>query len=287
MEKLRQELPNLLRIIIGCMLFAVGFDLFLVPSGLNAGGLTGLSMLIQRAFGSASVGTITAILNIPLFAIAGLRIGKRFFAGSLFGMVACSAAIDLMERLPKPVLEPLIGGVYGGAICGAGLGIVLATGFSTGGSDIIVRFLKYRWPNTQIGTISICFDMGVAALTGLAFHDLSRFLYSGIAIGISGFVIDAAVYRFDYSKIAIIISKEYEAIAAAVFEELGRGATFIRGEGSYSRQETNVILTAVKRHQLAELKQLVIRIDPDAFIIVQEAHQVLGDGFSRYSEDAL
>ena len=144
-----------------------------------------------------------------------------------------------------------------------------------------------RYQNVPIGTINSFFDITVAVLTGLAFWDVSRALYSGITIFITGQIIDAVVYRFDYSKVALIISKEHESIAHAIGKQLERGATFLHGQGVYSGKDTKVVLTAVRKQQLAELKRLVVEIDPNAFIIVQEAHQVLGDGFSRYSRDSL
>lgn len=275
------------KLIVGGALFALGFDLFLVPNGLNAGGLSGLAMVLVHLLGFGSVGVVTAVVNFPLFLFGGRKIGKRFFVGSLIGMTALSVAIDLLASLPVPKTEPLIGALYGGALCGIGIGIVFAAGASTGGSDIVVRLLKMRYQHVPIGMISMCFDLTVAVLTGLVFQDISRTLYSGVAIFITGKVIDAVVYRFDYSKVAIIISKQYDAIARAVGQKLDRGATFLHGQGVYSGNETKVVLTAVKRQQIAELKALVVEIDADAFIIVQEAHQVLGDGFARYSKDSL
>ena len=273
--------------VVGCALFALGFDLFLIPNAINSGGITGLSMLFVNLTGIGSVGLLTAIINLPLFVLAGLKIGKRFFFGSLLGMIFSSVFIDLFALIPAPATEPLMGALYGGALCGFGLGLVFSTGGSTGGSDILVRLFKRKWPNTPIGIIAICFDFLVAILTGIVFRDITRTLYSGVAIFLAGQVVDAVVYRFDYSRVALIISKEYNAIAAAIAQELDRGATFLHGEGSFTHNETKVIITAVKRQQLAELKRLVVEIDPDAFIIVQEAHQVLGDGFLRYSKDAL
>ena len=172
-------------------------------------------------------------------------------------------------------------------MCGLGLGVTFAAGASTGGSDIIIRLLKMRWRDVPIGTISICFDFIVAALTGIVFKDVARALYSGVAIFVVGQVIDAVVYRFDYSKVALIISKKYEPIADMIAQKLERGVTLLDGKGYYSKSDTQVILTAVKRQQVTELKELVVSIDPDAFIIMQEAHQVLGDGFSHYSKDSL
>lgn len=278
---------SFLKIAVGCALFSLGFNLFLVPNGLNAGGLTGLSMLIVQLLGFGTVGSLTLLMNLPLFAISGLKIGKRFVFYSLVGMLFSSVFIDVFTLIPPPQTEPLIGCVYGGVICGIGLGVVFAEGASTGGSDIIVRLIKLKWQHMPIGSISIGFDLVVAILTGVVFHDISRTLYSGIAIFICGKVIDAVVYSFDYSKVALIISKEHEKIAAAINEKLERGATYLDGEGYYSGKPTKIVLSAVKKHQIAELKQLVVEIDPNAFIIVQEAHQVLGDGFSRYSKDSL
>ena len=180
-----------------------------------------------------------------------------------------------------------MGALYGGVVCGLGLGIVFVSGTSTGGSDIVVRLLKLKYRNVPIGQISMCFDAVVVVLTGLVFRNVSNALYTGVTVFITGKVIDAVVYRFDYSKVVLIISPEYEAIAQAIGKKLDRGATFLHGEGSYSHQDTKVVLTAVKRQQITELKELVMALDPGAFVIVQEAHQVLGDGFSRYSRDAL
>lgn len=282
-----QLLRNIIKTVAGCAIFALGFDLFLLPNDLNAGGISGLSMVIVHVLGFGSIGTVSAIMNLPLFALAGLKVGKKFFFSSLLGMLLSSVFIDLFTVLPTPNTDPLVGALYGGAFCGLGLGVVFATGGSTGGSDIIVRLLKLKWRNVPIGTINICFDMFVAVLTGIVFKNVERALYSGVTIFVVGQVIDAVVYRFDYSKVALIISKSYEPIAEQITKKLDRGVTFLEGQGYYSRFETEVVLTAVKRQQLAELKELVVGIDPDAFIIVQDAHQVLGDGFSRYSKDAL
>ena len=276
-----------LKILFGSAVFALAFDLFLEPNGLNAGGVSGLAMVFVKLADIGTVGIVSAIINLPLFALGGIKVGRQFFLGSLVGMLGSSLCLDLFAAIPAPQTEPLLAALYGGVLCGVGLGIVFVTGASTGGSDIVVRLLKLRLQHVPIGTINICFDLAVAVLTGLAFWDISRALYSGVAIFVTGQVIDAVVYRFDYSKVALIISGEYEAVAAQIAKQLDRGATFLHGQGSYSGKDTKVVLTAVKKQQIAELKRLVVEIDPNAFIIVQEAHQVLGDGFSRYSKDAL
>ncbi len=273
--------------IVGSALFAFGFAAFLSPHEMNAGGISGLAQVIVKLTGAGSVGLFSILINLPLFVIGGIKIGKRFFVGSLLGMVLSSVLIDLFVLIDPPQVEPLVSGIYGGVLCGAGLGMVFVCGTSTGGSDILIRLLKLRWRNVPIGQISMCFDALVVVLTGLVFQDISSALYTGITVFVTSMVIDAVVYRFDYSKVALIISPHHDEIALQIGLQLDRGATFLQGEGTYSHKQTKVVLTAVKKQQVAELKELVTRIDPNAFIIVQEAHQVLGDGFSKYSKDSL
>lgn len=287
MKKFVKPAIELLELIAGCAVFAIGFNLFLTPNDLNAGGLSGLAMVLHRVLGFGSIGIFMALMNMPLFIVSGFKIGKKFFIGSLIGMGLSSVLIDAFAFIPVPQTEPVIGALYGGAICGLGLGLAFLSGASTGGSDIAVRLLKRRYQNIPIGTISICFDVCVIVIAAVVFKNFSIALYSGIASLVSGWVVDAVVYHFDYSKVALIITKKHEQMAFEIERQLDRGATYLHGEGSYTREEMMVVLTAVKRHQVSDLKRLVMEVDPAAFVIVQEAHQVLGDGFSRYSKDSL
>ena len=273
--------------VLGSLIFAVGFAFFLQPNDMSPGGISGLALVIVELLNFGSVGALSILINLPLFILGGLKIGKRFFLGSLLGMLLSSVLIDAFAALGFRGVEPLLGVIYGGVACGLGLGIVFVCGTSTGGSDILVRLLKLKYRNVPIGQISMCFDAVVVLLTGLVFHDVTKALYTGITVWLCGKVIDAVVYRFDYSNVALIISTEYEAIAQAIGKKLDRGATFLHGEGSYSHFETKVVLVAVKKQQITELKELVVELDPNAFVILQEAHQVLGDGFRRYSKHSL
>ena len=287
MENLREKYGWILATVLGSAVFAFGFAIFLAPGDLNAGGISGLAMIVVEVLGVGSVGALSILLNLPLFILGGTKIGTRFFFGSMIGMVLSSVLIDLFALYSIPMPEPLLAVLYGGVVCGVGLGMVFVSGTSTGGSDILIRLLKLKYRNVPIGQISMAFDGLIVILTGLVFQDISKALYSGVTVYLSGKVVDAMVYNFDYSKVALIISSEYEAIAKAIGDKLDRGATFLHGEGSYSHIQTKVVLAAVKRQQIAELKELVVQIDPNAFVILQEAHQVLGDGFSRYNKNAL
>ena len=287
MGKLWNDYGWMAKTIFGSVVFSAGFAFFLQPNDMSPGGISGLALVIVELLKFGSVGTLSILINLPLFLLGGLKIGRRFFLGSLLGMLLSSVLIDGFTMLGLPSVEPLMGVIYGGVICGFGLGVVFVAGTSTGGSDILVRLLKLKYRNVPIGQISMYFDAFVVVLTGLVFQDLNKALYTGITVFICGKVVDAVVYRFDYSKVVLIITSEYEAVAQAIGKKLDRGATFLHGEGSYTHKPTKVVLTAVKRQQITELKELVMELDTNAFVIVQEAHQVLGDGFSRYSKHSL
>lgn len=287
MKKLWNQCKWLPILLLGCIVFALGFDLFLAPNEINCGGISGLGQVLEAWTGFGTVGLFTALMNIPLFIIGGKRIGRRFFFGSLVGMIGMSVFIDLFAFIQLPAGEPLLCALYGGVITGVGMGLVYMSTMSSGGTDIIVRLVKKSYPNFSIGSISLTLDMLVVCLTGIVFRDLTKSLYSGVVLFVSSRIIDAVLYSFDYSKVALIISAKYEEIATMIDSRLRRGVTFLDGQGFYLRKNTKVILTAIKRQQLAELKERASEIDPDAFIIIQEAHQVLGDGFRRFSKDDL
>ena len=287
MKKAMQTAFWLLRIFAGTGLFSVGFNMFLGPNNLNAGGLSGLAQLVVSVLDFGSVGLFVVLLNLPLFALAGIKVGKKFFLGSLAGMLSLTVTLEIFSFLPAPQVDTLLAALYGGVMAGIGVGIVFMAGASTGGSDIVVRLLKLKMQHINIGTITICFDCMVVLLTGIVFQDITRALYSGVTVFVTGKVVDAVVYSFDYSKAVMIMSQQYEAVARTITNDLNRGATYLNGEGTYSGREMKVVFTVVKKQQLPELKRLVHEVDPHAFVVVQEAHQVLGEGFARYSKDAL
>ena len=225
MQKLWQNYQWIPQTVLGSALFAAGFAFFLEPNDLSSGGISGLALILVELLQFGSVGTVSILINLPLFILGGVKIGKRFFVGSLIGMLLSSLLIDGFTALHLPAVEPVIAMVYGGVLCGLGVGIVFMAGTSTGGSDILVRLLKLKYRNVPIGQISLTFDAFVVLLTGIVFRDMNKALYTGITVFLCGKMVDAVVYRFDYSKVALIISKEYEQIAKEIGDKLDRGAT--------------------------------------------------------------
>ena len=272
-------------IVLGNILFALGFDLFLVPNSLNVGGVSGIAMILQHLTGKGAIGLYSALMNVPLFVLGYKYIGKSFFWGSLIGMLLNSAFIDLFASLPPVQTETLLGAIFGGVLSGAGLGLVFLTGASTGGTDILARLLKRKFHVEKLGMMTLALDIIVLTLTGLVFGDITKTLYSAITLYISAKVLDAVLYGMDNSCVAFIITERHDEVYLAIDKQLDRGTTFLNGYGGYTRKPRMVLMTAVRSRQVSELKQLVQCIDPDAFMIVQPAHQVLGEGFKRYSDD--
>lgn len=275
-------------IVFGSAMFALGFDLFLSPNGINCGGISGLAMVILNVWDFTSIGVLSAAINIPLFILGLKKVGRQFFFGSLIGMTVSSVLIDyLAPILPVMHIDMMVSALLGGAVTGAGLGIVFAEGASTGGTDILGRLLKRVMRNVPIGKVMLMMDIVVITLTGVVFKDVNNTIYSAITLTVSSLVLDKVVYGADYSKVAWIISDSFEEIATRIDKDLDRGVTLIDAQGFYTRKDKSILLCAMKRKQVAELKELVHSIDPNAFVILQDAHQVLGDGFKRYDINDL
>lgn len=282
-----RQVKSLLFIVAGCASFALGFDLFLQPNHINVGGVSGLSQLITHLTGFGSVALWSLLINVPLFLISIKGVGRNFFLGSLLGMLLTNGFIQGFSHLPVPVTDPLLACLYGGLLTGFGVGLVFVSGASTGGVDIVARLVRPVVPHFPIGRIMLCIDVVIVALTGVVFGDINKALYSALTLYLCDKVLDSVVYGLDYSTVALIVSDQYEIIGRKIGEKLGRGVTILDGRGYYTGQNKQVLLTALKKRQAAELKNLVTDVDPDAFVILQEAHLVLGEGFKRYNKNDL
>lgn len=271
--------------VLGSAIFSLGFDLFMQPHQINIGGVSGVAMLLTTLVGRGSVGLFSLMINIPLFLLGGHHLGKKFFFGSLVGALACSVFLDLFALLPIPQTDVMLAALYGGILSGVGIGLVFLGGASTGGTDIVVKLLRRRFRTLPLGRLMLAVDLVVITLTGVVYHDISKALYSAVPLYVSSVVMDGLIYGLDYSTVALIISDEFSAITAAIEEKLDRGVTILDGQGGYSGERKQVLLCAIRRRQVPQLKDLVREIDPAAFVILQEAHQVLGEGFRRNGDE--
>ena len=286
----KQILRNMLLVVIGSLISSTGFVMFFEPAGINCGGISGVAMLIKYVAKHPliTIGSVSAIINIPLFLLGFKKIGKYFFFGSMLGMAASALGFDLLGKVvPIPEVEPLIAVIFGAAIIGVGLGIVFLAGASTGGVDILARLLKFKFRNCPIGKLILVFDMGTAIATGIVYQDFNNTLYSALALFLSSVVLDYVIYSLDYAKVAFIITDKYAEVSQAISKDVDRGITLLNGRGYYKQEDKLILLCAVKKKQLAELKEVIYRVDPTAFVILQDAQQVLGVGFKRYDRFEL
>lgn len=272
-------------IALGGIVFAVAVTLLLDPYGIVPGGVTGVAMLLCELFPSLPLGMTVLGINIPLFLLAWRFLGHRFLIYTGFGTLISSLLIDLVPRaLPKVETDPLLAGVFGGLLMGVGLGLIFSRGATTGGSDIIARLLKIPLPHVQLGKLMMVFDGCVAVAAGFVFGSLNNMLYAVITLYISTQTVDGILYGMNIERLAFIISERSGEIVERITGRLQRGATVLHGEGAYTGAVRNTIMCAIKRQQIASLKALVKETDPKAFLILTEAHEVLGEGFLDYDQ---
>jgi uncharacterized membrane-anchored protein YitT (DUF2179 family) len=258
-------------------LTALALDWFLVPNKIAAGGVSGVATILFYLF-KFKVGLTMLLINIPLFLLSLKILGPRFLARTLFGMVALSFATDLMATLRPLTHDPFLASLYGGVLSGLGIGITLKWGGSTGGTDLAAMLL-HRWLKTSVGQALLVIDFLIIVAAGFAFHSAELALYAIVVLFITSYGIDLVQEGMAYAKAAYIISDKAEHIAGRIMRELGRGVTSLQGRGEYTSQVKVVLMVIVARSEIAQLKNIVVESDPKAFVVISDAHEVLGEGF--------
>ena len=238
---IQKTLKSYAVIAVGSLLFALAFDWFFAPNQVAIGGITGAAQVINVLIPALPVGVLTIVLNIPLF-IAGWRlIGFHLLASSLFSMAVSSAAIDLIALVWEfPPMDPMLATLCGGALLGLGLGMVFSQGATTGGTDIVARLLKLKFPWLPMGQLLLVPDGVVLAAAALAFGEVSAALYGAVALFVTARVMDTVLYGLDTCKTAYIISDNWRAIADVLLTEQDRGVTILRGQGAYSGADKQI-----------------------------------------------
>ena len=284
-NKLWKQLLSYAMVVLGAGIYAAGFQYFLYANSIPAGGLTGVSMILNYLIG-LPVGVMVIVMNIPLFIIAWRRFGFRFILLSLIGMVMASVFIDLFAALPLAITErPGLAAVYGGLVEGFGLGVVYRAGGSTGGTDVIAKLLRRNHQYINLGTFVLALDVIVITLFAIVFKKYESALYAVIAMYVEAQVIDLVLYGTVKSKVCYLITDKSEEMRQAITDRLHRGVTYLHGTGAWSGKEKNVILCVIRQQQIVELKKLVMEVDENAFLIVSDTREVFGEGFTYIGED--
>ena len=274
-------------ITLGSAIYALSFNWFFQPNNISMGGFTGVAQIVNRFAAMLPVGITVILLNIPLFLIGVRKQGVRILISSLYAMAAGSLMIDGLAALHTfQPMDPLLSSIYGGVLLGLSMGLLLGVGATTGGTELAARLLKYKIHQLSIGRLCLCIDVMVICAYAMVFHNVNNALYGIIAMYISSLTMDMVVYGSINAKIAYIISAKSQEIAKHLLQ-MDLGITLLDGRGGYSGDAKQVVLCAFKRSQIAAIKASVTAIDPHAFIIVCEAHEVLGEGFGESSPDSL
>ena len=272
-------------IIAGCSLYALAFNWCYAPNNIAYGGFTGVAQIVHTLLGFPPVGTLVFCMNVPLFPLGWKLLGGGLLVGSLITMTISSFMIDLVGQLwTFQPMEPILACIYGGVLLGASLGLILSQGSSTGGTDLLARLLKLPFAWLPIGRLLMALDLTVICSAALVFHSLDSALYGLVGLYISTMVMDTMLYGLDTAKVAYIITSKTQEVTDILLHELDRGVTVLHGQGGWSGEERQVLMCAFKQKQIVAMKQYVKELDPDAFLIVCDAHEVLGQGFRRYQK---
>lgn len=274
----RERLTEIASIILGSLIYAIGFNVFLLPHGIVMGGATGAATVLNILFGFPT-GVVIMLINVPLILIYVFRLKGPLFH-SVVGIVLTSVFIDVFSFLPSLTSDSFVGAVFGGIVMGGGVGLLLLHGYSTGGSDLAAIIIHQKLRSVSVGNIILMIDSVVIASAAAATGKWEGILYSLITAYAYSLALDVVTGGASSGKLALILSSESDAMADVISKEVGRGVTLLYGRGWYSGDQRQVIMCVVKRGELYRLRRAVKETDPGAFVVFSDVSEVLGKGFS-------
>ena len=287
------KFKDILAIIFGAGIFSFGIYFLVIPFHFYEGGATGITLITYYLF-KIPVSLMNLLINIPLFVLAWKLLGKKSLYLSLLGTFSVSAWMALFEAMPLShryhhfIFEAFKGDILlaciaSGVMLGLGLGIIFNAGGTTGGTDILARVFN-KYTSLTMGKLMLIVDAIVLVTVVVVFQDVRTAMYTLFFILIDTLVIDLIGEGGFAGKGFLIVTSKPEEIAQKVSDDLGRGITFIRGMGYYSRKDLDIVYCVVSRNEMKQMKDIINRIDPFAFITISEAHEILGEGFTLDKE---
>lgn len=280
-------LKDLAFCMVGSVLMALSIRMFTAPNHIAPGGVSGISTVINYLTGWP-IGMLTLLFNVPIFFFAFLEIGYKLVIKSAVATVILAFAIDLIALVVQPYSgNPMLAAIFGGCLEGFGLSLIFMRGATTGGTDLIARLLGRRFRFLSIGRLMRSVDFVIVAFAAVVYHSIDDALYAFIAIFVSTQLVDTVLYGTDIGtgKMLLIISEKSEQIAQEIISSVDRGVTLLDGHGAYSGRTSEVILSAVRRYEVAQVKDIVHAIDPRAFIIIGDAGEISGEGFRSMQQN--
>lgn len=274
----KQAIRSYGMITVGTFLMALGTRLIYEPLSMVTGGFSGVGIILHSLFG-IPVWAVTLVLNIPLFILARKNHGREFLIKSLYAMLSFSAALALIPLMPVTEQDFLMAALLGGALHGIGLGLVFSAGSSTGGTDLLSTLMHPLFPVMRVANILGIVD-GIIVAAGMLIFGIKTALYSIVAVFVTSKIMDGVTAGMRYAKVVYIISDESHQIAAVIMDQLKRGVTALRGKGMYSGQEKQILMCVVSRREAVSMVKYVKEADNRAFVIVADAREVMGEGFT-------
>ncbi|MCI8571183.1 MAG: YitT family protein [Lachnospiraceae bacterium] len=273
-------------ITLASIVFGAGVSLFIDPNNLAPGGVSGLSIILNRLV-PVETGTLFLLINIPIILLGMWKFGFKFIFSTLYAIFAISIFTNGFERMQPCTSSPLLGAVFGGSLVAAGIGFVMRAGGTTGGTDILVKCMKLKKPHLKTGTIFLAIDSVIIGIGGLVFGNVEGVLYSIISAAATSRVLDLILYGRDEARLIYIISNYAEAITERILQELHTGVTYLKGAGAYKKEEKQIILCVVKKTGAYKVEEIVKQEDENAFMIVSNAKEIYGEGYKSYFGEKL
>lgn len=280
-EKIKEYAVDFLVCLTACIIYSIGVNVFVIPNDLVQGGIMGIAIVANRLFPVLSAGTITLILNVPIFILAFKKIGGVFIIKSFLTTIAVSLMIDIFGFLPSYKGDSIIIALFGGLLSGIGLALVFIRGATTGGTDILAKLIRIKYPNITMGRIIMFFDFFVIFLCALTTGNIENALYSAVLIFVSAYFVDYLIYGASHSKLLMIITSKQEKISREITDNMHRGHTVVPIEGGYTKENKKMIICAVRSNEAVKLNRIVYQTDPNAFTIISDAGEIVGLGFRK------
>ena len=265
-------------ILIGSFIYAIAISLFLDPNKLAPGGVSGLAIIINH-YTSFSTGLVTFLINIPLMILGIWKFGLKFFISTIIATTLGSVCIDVLAPIGAVADDRILCAVIGGALIGISLGFIFKAGATTGGTDIVARLLKLRFPHVETGNLFMAVDSVVVAISAIAFKDIEVALYAAICVFLTGKMFDLVLYGAQEAKLLIIISDKEDEIANKLLNDLDTGVTYLKGIGGYTEAKKKIIMCAMKKQMLPKAQDMIKEVDLNAFIMVTSASEIVGEGY--------
>jgi len=264
----------------GSALYALGFSTFIEPNQITTGGVTGIAALISFGLKILPTGTLALIMNIPLLIAGLISFGKRFVIKTTIATVISSMLLDVFPSYISPYNgDKILAALAGGVLIGTGLALAMITGGTTGGIDIVAKFINRRMPHLSMGRIMLIIDVVIVSSAALIYRSLETSLYSILALFTSSKVIDSILYGADSGKLVYIITKKPEEMSSRIMELVGRGVTRMKVIGGYTQSERTMLMCATRRQEVTRLRAAVLQEDNEAFVIITDFGEILGEGF--------